>query len=54
MTTGASTAIRCTISTEDRTAGPLQEHTCANTAAQARQLAEAVAAQLRHAIATLD
>jgi len=48
MTTGASTAI----STEDRTAGPLQEHTCANTAAQARQLAEAVAAQLRHAIAT--
>ena len=48
MTTGASTAI----STEDRTAGPLQEHTCANTAAQARQLAEAVATQLRHAIAT--
>lgn len=48
MTTGASTAI----STEDRTAGPLQEHVCANTAAQARQLAEAVAAQLRHAIAT--
>ena len=48
MTTGASTAI----STEDRTAGPLQEHTCANTAAQARQLAEAVAAQLHHAIAT--
>lgn len=48
MTTGASTAIR----TENCTAGPLQEHTCANTAAQARQLAEAVAAQLRHAIAT--
>lgn len=48
MTTGAST----TISTEDRTAGPLQEHVCANTAAQARQLAEAVATQLRHAIAT--
>ena len=48
MTTGASTAI----STEDRTAGPLQEHTCANTAAQARQLAEAVAGQLHHAIAT--
>ena len=48
MTTGASTAI----STEDRTAGPLQEHVCANTAAQARQLAEAVAAQLHHAIAT--
>ena len=44
MTTGASTAIR--------TAGLLQEHACANTAAQARQLAEAVAAQLRHAIAT--
>ena len=52
MTTGASTAIRSTISTEDRTADPLQEHTCANTAAQARRLAEAVAAQLRHAIAT--
>lgn len=52
MTTGASTAISNAISTEDRTAGPLQEHTCANTAAQARQLAEAVAAQLRHAIAT--
>ena len=52
MTTGASTAISTAISTEDRTAGPLQEHTCANTAAQARQLAEAVAAQLRHAIAT--
>ena len=48
MTTGAST----TISTEDRTAGPLHEHTCANTAAQARQLAEAVAGQLHHAIAT--
>lgn len=48
MTTGASTDIN----TEDRTAGPLQEHTCANTAAQARQLAEAVAAQLHHAIAT--
>ena len=44
MTTGASTTIR--------TAGPLQEHTCANTAAQARQLAEAVAGQLHHAIAT--
>lgn len=44
MTTGASTTIR--------TAGLLQEHACANTAAQARQLAEAVAAQLRHAIAT--
>ncbi len=52
MTTGASTAISNAISTEDRTAGPLQEHVCANTAAQARQLAEAVAAQLRHAIAT--
>ena len=48
MTTGASTAIR----TENCTAGPLQEHTCANTAAQARQLAEAVAGQLHHAIAT--
>lgn len=48
MTTGASTAIH----TEDRTAGLRQEHACANTAAQARQLAEAVAAQLRHAIAT--
>lgn len=44
MTTGASTTIR--------TAGLLQEHACANTAAQARQLAEAVTAQLRHAIAT--
>lgn len=52
MTTGASTAISNAISTEDRTAGPLQEHVCANTAAQARQLAEAVTAQLRHAIAT--
>lgn len=52
MTTGASTAISNAISTEDRTAGPLQEHVCANTAAQARQLAEAVAAQLHHAIAT--
>lgn len=48
MTTGAST----TISTEDRTAGPLHEHACASTAAQARQLAEAVAGQLHHAIAT--
>ena len=44
MTTGASTTIR--------TAGLLQEHACANTAAQARQLAEAVAGQLHHAIAT--
>ncbi len=44
MTTGASTTIR--------TAGLLQEQACASTAAQARQLAEAVAAQLRHAIAT--
>ena len=48
MTTGAST----TISTEDRTAGPLHEHACTSTAAQARQLAEAVAGQLHHAIAT--
>lgn len=30
----------------------LTEHACANTAAQARQVAETVAAQLRHAIAT--